>query len=85
MKGQWFGKVQYIGVSKGYQRLSQILQVLKSFGKNGNECTAYELAHLIDLSPQHVNRLLRKMYEEGKVECEVVKRHGREARVWWEK
>lgn len=83
MQGKWFGKNIEMGYSKGYQSLMTILKVLKSFGKDGNEVTAYDLSHLIDLSPRQINRLLAKMYTEGKVDFQTFERGNRVGREWW--
>lgn len=72
-----------VGKAKGYQQVVTILKVLKSFGTKGNEVTAYEIAAFVDLSPQHVNRVLKKLFEEGRVDFKTFERGSKVGREWW--
>lgn len=85
MDNQLFREWVYVGGTKGEARVSAMLQVLHAFGVQGNEVTAYELARFCDLSPQHVNRILKKFYADGAVEFITFHRGNRVGRRWFAK
>lgn len=85
MTTQLFNHWVYVGGTTAEQKIAAMLQVLHTFGRVGNEVTAYELGRLTGVSPQHCNRILKKMYGEGVVDCTVFKRGSVEGRRWFAK
>lgn len=81
MKVGWLEKVADVSRSKG--ELSVVKLMRDHMTQIDAKLTAYEIGSLLRLSPQHVNRILRKLYQEGKVECEVMDRGARTGRLWW--
>lgn len=53
--------------------IHKVMQVLD----NGNLTTAHQIARVTDYSPQHVNRVLKKLYAQGRVAYCIVPHHGR--------
>lgn len=51
---------------------------------NGALVTAHYLSHVVDATPQHVNRCLKQLFSEGKVAYTVVPHKGRaqQKRLW---
>lgn len=84
MQLKMFERAEFVSKSKGYQNVLRMLRVLGRMSKGGR-WTAYQIAPLVKLSPQHVNRLLREAFEDGKVDFKTSARRGNPAREWWAK
>jgi DNA-binding transcriptional ArsR family regulator len=83
MNTKWFGTTVHDLLSKGAQNTLSMLQIMRRIHPGVNGWTAYELARMTKLTPQHTNRLLKQLFEAGYVDFVAVERRGgRPAREW---
>lgn len=53
--------------------INKVIQILD----NGNLTTAHQIARVTGYTPQHVNRVLKQLYGQGRVAYCLVPHHGR--------
>jgi MarR-like DNA-binding transcriptional regulator SgrR of sgrS sRNA len=84
MNAKKFEGMEFVGVSRGYQNTLMLLRLLKRMHTGKYAWTAYDLAPMLQLSPQHINRLLRQMFKDEKVEFRpILSKRGNPGREWW--